>query len=523
MRSRQSPPIGQWLADFWPVVVVAAVALVAASLPLLMANGSLGAYGFNGAIYLGSAVHLVHGVLPYRDYVFIQPPGITLLLSPLGALSLLTGSHAIWSLARVLMILVVAADSVLVALLLRRFGPLASLVGGLFLATCSVAGSVSTQVKLEPFLVALVLGGALLAFPASGIAKGRLALVAGLLVGAAGSIKLLAAVPALVMLLIIWRRARGSSAGFATGLLVGFVLPLLPFFLLAPRAFLHEVLTTQQQRRPSPPQATGVLHRLASFGYELLRPLSPSLVVGAVLGSLLLGLLLASTIRRRRELGELECFAAATTLLCGASLLLLPESFSYYLWFPAAFLALWLGCVVALELRGLAASHRGVPAAALRPLGIAALCLLSLLFLGAQLRTTRAALASTRAPGPSSLISSTIPAGACAVSNDAFTTLMADRLSSSRSGCVVVLDAEGLWLSLAPTQPPAAGAAAPPAVVAAWETALSSADDVVINRYGEAWIPWTPTLRSWFASHFRLVGSAGQLEVYVARAPIGSG
>jgi hypothetical protein len=503
-------------------VVVAAVALVAAAVPLLLPNGSFGAYGFNGAVYLGSSVHLVHGILPYRDYVFLQPPGISLLLSPLGALSLLTGTHAIWGLARLLMILVVATDCVLVALLLRRFGAAATLLGGLYLATCSVSGSVSTQVKLEPFLVAFVLGGALLLFREDHVATGWIAVFAGLLLGLAGLIKLWAAVPALVILAIILWRRRAAALGFVSGLLAGFVLPLLPFALLAPRAFLHEVLVTQQQRRASPAGASGVGHRLATLGYDALRALSPSLAVGAALGALLLLLLFASSLRRRRELSDLECFAAGSTLLSVGALLLAAESFTYYAWFPAAFLALWLGSATGEELarRRRLAQHslpQRTPPAAGRAIGVLALCALGLLFLGVQVRTTRAALATTRPPGPSSVISSRVPAGACVVTNDAYTTLMADRLSSSRPGCRVVLDAEGLWLSLAPKSPPAASSSAPPAVVAAWRAALGTADYVVVNRYGDAYLPWTTELRAWFASRFELVGTAQELEVYRAR------
>ena len=30
----------------------------------------------------GSAVRLIHGALPYRDFIMVQPPGITLLMAP---------------------------------------------------------------------------------------------------------------------------------------------------------------------------------------------------------------------------------------------------------------------------------------------------------------------------------------------------------------------------------------------------------------------------------------------------------
>jgi hypothetical protein len=42
----------------------------------------LGVTEYDDGSYFGSAVRLVHGVLPYRDFVFVQPPGITLLMTP---------------------------------------------------------------------------------------------------------------------------------------------------------------------------------------------------------------------------------------------------------------------------------------------------------------------------------------------------------------------------------------------------------------------------------------------------------
>ena len=37
---------------------------------------------YDDGVYLGAALHLVNGVLPYRDFVLLHPPGITLLMTP---------------------------------------------------------------------------------------------------------------------------------------------------------------------------------------------------------------------------------------------------------------------------------------------------------------------------------------------------------------------------------------------------------------------------------------------------------
>ena len=76
------------LAAAWrdPTTVVIAAATVLA-LGLRVYELSLPGYLFglteyDDGSYFGSAVHLVGGILPYRDFVFVQPPGILLLMAP---------------------------------------------------------------------------------------------------------------------------------------------------------------------------------------------------------------------------------------------------------------------------------------------------------------------------------------------------------------------------------------------------------------------------------------------------------
>ena len=46
--------------------------------------------------YFGSAVRLVNGSIPYRDFLLVQPPGITLLMVPAALLSKLTEPAGPW-------------------------------------------------------------------------------------------------------------------------------------------------------------------------------------------------------------------------------------------------------------------------------------------------------------------------------------------------------------------------------------------------------------------------------------------
>ena len=73
----------------------------------------LGVTEYDDGSYFGSAVRLVHGVLPYRDFVFVQPPGITLLMTPVALLSKVTGTDTGLAIARILTMLAGAAGTAL--------------------------------------------------------------------------------------------------------------------------------------------------------------------------------------------------------------------------------------------------------------------------------------------------------------------------------------------------------------------------------------------------------------------------
>src|SRR5450755_2743737 len=47
--------------------------------------------------YFGSAVRLVNGSIPYRDFLLVQPPGITLLMTPAALAGKVTGTD--WAIA----------------------------------------------------------------------------------------------------------------------------------------------------------------------------------------------------------------------------------------------------------------------------------------------------------------------------------------------------------------------------------------------------------------------------------------
>ena len=79
------------------IITVATVLALVLRIYRLTHPGLLVVSQYDDGAYFGSAVRLVHGALPYRDFVMVQPPGITLLMSPAALLSNVTGTA--WGMA----------------------------------------------------------------------------------------------------------------------------------------------------------------------------------------------------------------------------------------------------------------------------------------------------------------------------------------------------------------------------------------------------------------------------------------
>ena len=62
----------------------------------------LSATEYDDGADFGSALRLVSGAIPYRDFVTVQPPGITILMAPAALLAKLAGSDAAMAAGRIL-------------------------------------------------------------------------------------------------------------------------------------------------------------------------------------------------------------------------------------------------------------------------------------------------------------------------------------------------------------------------------------------------------------------------------------
>ena len=234
---------------------VFALACAARLLPVLRGGGLYGLANYDDAVHYAAAVGLVHGELPYRDFLLLHPPGIVVLLAPAAALGRMIGDPDSFALARLGWVAMGGLNALLVGAVLRRLGTAAAVVGAVGYAVFFPAVFSEHTVLLEPpattgLLLSLLLLRVLDAeLPRVG--RWRL-LLAGACLGATITLKIWGVVPVLVVVvwLLLRRRARDAWTYLAGAAGICVVI-CLPFFLAAPTTMWRMVITNQLGRRRS--------------------------------------------------------------------------------------------------------------------------------------------------------------------------------------------------------------------------------------------------------------------------------
>lgn len=315
------------------LVLLAAIGVVAfvVRLSIVVRGGGLFGLGaYDDGVYYAAADALVHGRLPYRDFLFIQPPLIAVVTTPFAALGTLVSDPTGFAIARLAYIGVGAVDAVLCGLILRRFSWAAVVVGGFGYAVFFPAVYSERSVLLEPLGTLAVLGAVLLLQHAAtrpwlGAAAG---VVAGLGVGA----KIWYIVPALLLVLAAHP---GRRLRYLIGVAVGGCVIYLPFLAAAPQAMWQEVVL-DQLGRPAP-GTTGSFSRIDGIVGAHSTLGVPEGVIGSVLALIAAAAVLtALTTRGARIFGVLAIAGLAVLLLS-------PSWFAHYTALTAAPLALCLG------------------------------------------------------------------------------------------------------------------------------------------------------------------------------------
>src|ERR1700733_10746914 len=341
-----------------PGVIITLAALLGVGLRIfqLTRPGYLtGFTEYDDGVYIGNALRLVNGVIPYRDFAMVQPPGSMLLMVPAALGGKVFGTAWALAAARVLTVGADTANVVLVGLLVRHRGPLAAGVASGVYAVYPAALNASQSLFLEPWLNLFCLLGAVLLFDgdhlaghrdASGEHRSRRVFWAGVCFGFAAAVKIWAVLPALVAWLFCLRARRGRVR-FAGGFLVGIGVPCLPFLALAPSGFgrtvfVSELVQATHGRVGAPPRLadiTGVIG-LSSVG------VNPGIWAGATAAGVLFLFVVAAWLRAWRagsRATPLDWFALISTFVVVGMLFSPSEWYVHYAAFAGPFLAVLVG------------------------------------------------------------------------------------------------------------------------------------------------------------------------------------
>jgi hypothetical protein len=516
------------LAAAWrdPVTIVIAAATVLALglriYQLSLPGYLLGLTEYDDGSYFGSAVHFTGGILPYRDFIFVQPPGIILLMTPAALVAKVTGTAAGMAIGRILTVLASAAAVALVGLLVRHRGVLAALIACGVLAVFPASIAAAHTVLVEPWLVLFCLIGAVAVFDGDRLTgSGRRLAWGGVAFGFAGAIEGWALVPVLVVAAIClpWLR---RTLIFAAGVAAGFLVLVLPLAALAPGRFYQSLIVAQVGHRAAVlrvpvwarlKEMAGLSNVPFASQADLLVThlhlrLHPTIVVAVVILVLLtVGGLAAEIAVTRRPPPPLDGFALVTAVLIVA-LFLLPTQFHYHF---AAFLAPFLGMAIALPASRLLAPGAGGGEGARRgggrPLawvatGLAAAILAVLTIFQVRAEGQLKAILPPTGPGSVAAFTRPIPPGSCVATDEVSLLILGDRFVSDVPGCSTMVDGTGTDLALSRGGTPGTGAGRNPEVAAVWREAFTHAQYAWFSTYSHRRIAWSPELRAYFESHF---------------------
>lgn len=486
---------------------------------------------YDDGIYLGTALRLLHGALPYRDYAFVQPPGIAIVALPGAVIGSLTSQATGLAAARVLSVLASTACIPLAGRLIRHRGAIACAVTAGLLAVYPADVLSGRTLLLEPWMNLACLLAANAAFRDGRLRSPRWLAWAGVALGCGVAIKFWAGVPAAVLLAVclIARptaeapRARRAVALVGGGL-AGFAVLAGPFVAADPAGFFRETLLDQVSRVGSYTplslrlaHLTGLIdvlnrngkiaapgtttHSLFAMGAEASTHTVAAGWPAFAAAAAGIAVIAAGYLRGLRQRTPLEWFALATTVLATAAIMYYSAFFYHYPDFPAPWLAVAAGAAVgSLACLVGGTARRAVTA---RRVLAAAIAVAVLAVAGTEARE----LAPAHVPASPASVSALVPAGSCLVADQISFAIAANRFEVPGPGCPDLVDSLAATLALSGGVSPQGGAGHAPKVVAGWESVFGQARYVWLSGGATARIPWTPALRSWFSSHFRLLAA----------------
>ena len=420
------------------VILAATVLALALRLFLVTRPGFLtsGQVEYDDGVYLGAALRLLHGAMPYKDYAFVQPPGIIIAGLPGALIGSLTSQAGGLAVARVLSVLASTACVPLAGRLVRHRGALVCAVTAGLLAVYPADILAGRTLLLEPWMNLACLLAATAAFRDGRLASPRWLAWAGVAFGCGVAIKFWAAIPAAVLLAVclIARPEPGASrarrgGAVLGGSLAGFAVLAGPFALAAPSAFVHQTLLYQVSRvGVATPVSlrlahlTGLIdvlgrsgkltvpgttaHTLFSMGAEASTHIVAAGLKAYAVAAVAIVVIVAGYLIAPRRRTPLEWFALVTAAAAAAAILGYSAFFYHYPDFPAPWIAVTAGAAAG----ALAGPLRGAGA---RRVLAAAVAVVIVAVGAAEARE----LSNARVPDSPAVAAALIPKGSCLVAD----------------------------------------------------------------------------------------------------------
>lgn len=407
-------------------ITIAAIAFVVRLVPVLRGGGLFGIGNYDDGVYYAAATGLIHGRVPYQDFLLLHPPGMPLLLTPFALAAQLSSDSYGFAAARVSCMLLGAINAVLIWKILKPIGLVAALFGALSYAVFYPAVYSDKSTLLEcPATTALLIAILLLQplINSGSIPRWKLFL-AGALVGLTITIKVWGVITFVIVFawLLLIRRVR-AALQVSIGAAGSAVLICLPFFAVAPTAMWNQIVRDQLFRRGG--NGNTIIDRLDQIvGLGIVgRPYPPAVTVAAV-AALLCCAALALSYREAR-------LPVLLMLGQGTFLLITPTWFPHFAGFVAAPVTLVIG----------AAIGRLIDLVRVRPAQI----VVSLVLAGALVAYASGWATTTfgrRFPQQFRSIAATAPG--CVTSDDATTLIVSNTLSRNLThGCRFIADLGG--------------------------------------------------------------------------------
>ncbi|MGZ4593829.1 MAG: glycosyltransferase 87 family protein [Actinomycetes bacterium] len=415
-------------------VVLGQLAFQLRLIPVLRGAGLAGVLGYDDGVYFSASDSLVFGRLPYRDFLFLHPPGVLVALAPFAELARLTTDVRGMAAARLAFMAVGALNAALVYVIARRQGTVAGIVAGLFYAVWGPATYAERTTLLEPLvnlgvLASLVLVASAERAPLASLSRRRV-VAAGAVLGLATTVKLWGVVPLVVLAVwVLVRAGRRRFVEYAAGALGSVLIVCLPFFLAAPSQMFRLVVLDQIDRTNN---GVSTMRRLVSLTDSHLAPGVVGLGTHPVAVGLAVTAVLASVLVAWRQ----PATRPWVSLLVAQSAVVLasPSYFGFYAAYVAPALALVVGAtagVVAVWLRD--------QAPVLLPVGLVA-TMVALVVVGAGSEAPRYGRSHPGAPLHRALV-----AARCVTADTSAVLIASDMLTRDlRRGCRVVEDVSGL-------------------------------------------------------------------------------